>query len=134
MAWWILVFTTAWLAGLFYESVTARRARKKLAHVVHVNGTRGKSTVSRMIEAGLRAGGVAGFCKTTGTDAMIIDVMGREKAVRRRGKANIKEQIKILRQAAEQMCIRDRIRGAAMMAQAVVYIHGKGGDPGEAVH
>ena len=70
--------------------------------MVHVNGTRGKSTVSRLIEAGLRAGGLRVFCKTTGTDPMTIDVEGREEPIHRRGKANIKEQIAILRRAAAQ--------------------------------
>ena len=70
--------------------------------MVHVNGTRGKSTVSRLIEAGLRAGGLRVFCKTTGTDPMTIDVKGREEPIHRRGKANIKEQIAILRRAAAQ--------------------------------
>ena len=87
---------------LLWEAHTARIARKKLAHVVHVNGTRGKSTVSRLIEAGLRAGGLRVFCKTTGTDPMTIDVNGCEEPIRRRGKANIKEQITILRRAAAQ--------------------------------
>ena len=48
-----------YLLYLLWEAHTARVARKKLAHVVHVNGTRGKSTVSRLIEAGLRAGGTS---------------------------------------------------------------------------
>lgn len=88
-----------YLLYLLWEAHTARVARKKLAHVVHVNGTRGKSTVSRLIEAGLRAGGLRVFCKTTGTDPLTIDVNGREEPIRRRGKANIKEQIAILRRA-----------------------------------
>ena len=87
---------------LLWEAHTARIARKKLAHVVHVNGTRGKSTVSRLIEAGLRAEGLRVFCKTTGTDPMTIDVNGCEEPICRRGKANIKEQITILRRAAAQ--------------------------------
>jgi len=69
--------------------------------VIHVNGTRGKSTVSRLIDAGLRAGGLKVYCKTTGTDPMVIDVSGEESPLRRRGKANIKEQIRILRTAAD---------------------------------
>lgn len=48
-----------YLLYLLWEAHAVRIARKKLAHVVHVNGTRGKSTVSRLIEAGLRAGGFA---------------------------------------------------------------------------
>ena len=91
-----------YLLYLLWEAHAVRVARKKLAHVVHVNGTRGKSTVSRLIEAGLREGGMRVFCKTTGTDPMTIDVNGREEPIRRRGKANIKEQIAILRRAAAQ--------------------------------
>ena len=34
---------------------------------IHVNGTRGKSSVTRLIAAGLRAGGKRTFAKTTGT-------------------------------------------------------------------
>lgn len=87
---------------LLRESNKVQTARKRLEHVVHVNGTRGKSTVCRLIEAGLRAGGLRVFCKTTGTDPMTIDVDGREEPVLRRGRANIKEQIGIVRRAAAQ--------------------------------
>lgn len=87
---------------LLGEARTVKAARRKIEHVVHVNGTRGKSTVSRLIEAGLRAEGLRVFCKTTGTDPMTIDVNGCEEPIRRRGKANIKEQIAILRRAAAQ--------------------------------
>ena len=98
----ILLAGMLWAAGLWLESRAAARSRAALRHVVHVNGTRGKSTVCRLIEAGLRAGGVRVFCKTTGTDPMTIDVKGREEPIHRRGKANIKEQIAILRRAAAQ--------------------------------
>lgn len=98
----ISILAAVWLIYLCLEAVTLARARKKLLHIIHVNGTRGKSTVSRLIDAGLRAGGVKVFCKTTGTDPMVIDVSGEEKPLHRRGKANIKEQIRILKTAADQ--------------------------------
>ncbi|MBQ8648176.1 MAG: poly-gamma-glutamate synthase PgsB [Oscillospiraceae bacterium] len=98
----IAVLALCWLAGLMREARQADADRAKLAHVVHVNGTRGKSTTSRLIEAGLRAGGLRVFCKTTGTDPMTIDVEGREELILRRGKANIKEQLGIMHRAAEQ--------------------------------
>lgn len=102
MPWLILALTLLWLGYLWAEARQAEKARGQLSHVVHVNGTRGKSTVCRLIEAGLRAGGLRVFCKTTGTDPMTIDVEGREEPLIRRGKANIKEQINILRRAAGQ--------------------------------
>lgn len=91
-----------YLLCLAAESVRARRARRVLAHVVHVNGTRGKSSVSRLIDAGLRAGGLRVFCKTTGTDPMTIDTEDREEPIVRRGRANIREQLTILHRAAAQ--------------------------------
>ena len=91
-----------WIFWLVWETIRVRRARAQLNHVIHVNGTRGKSTVSRLIEAGLRAGGIKVFCKTTGTDPITIGVDGIERPVLRRGKPNIKEQIRILWQAAQQ--------------------------------
>ena len=90
---------------LMYLVLERRRAmedRARLAHVVHVNGIRGKSTVTRLIEAGLRAGGQAVFCKTTGTIPMTIGVDGVERPIRRPGRANIKEQLGILHQAAQE--------------------------------
>lgn len=98
----IALLAAVWLAYLAVEAARVRRDRARLVHVVHVNGTRGKSSVSRLIEAGLRAGGLRVFCKTTGTDPMTIDVDGREELIRRRGRANIKEQIAILHRASAQ--------------------------------
>ena len=98
----IVCLTLGLLLALWRESHQLRAARRQLAHVVHVNGTRGKSTTCRLIDAGLRAGGLRVFCKTTGTDPMTIEVDGQQRPILRRGKANIKEQIGILRRAARQ--------------------------------
>ena len=98
----IVFFAGLWMLCLLYEAKQANRARSRIKHIVHVNGTRGKSSVSRLIEAGLRAGGVRVFCKTTGTDPMTIDVSGREEPITRRAPANIREQIGILCRAAAQ--------------------------------
>ena len=98
----IVLFAGLWLAYLLCEAKRAGSARRKIKHIVHVNGTRGKSSVSRLIEAGLRANGVRVFCKTTGTDPMTIDVSGREELITRRAPANIREQIGILCRAAAQ--------------------------------
>ena len=40
---------------------------------IHVNGTRGKSSVTRLIAAGLREGKLKTFAKTTGTTPRIIN-------------------------------------------------------------
>lgn len=90
------------LAGLLLEQRQALRDRARLEHIVHVNGIRGKSTVTRLIDAGLRAGGLRVFCKTTGTVPMTIGTCGTERPLLRRGRANIKEQLSVLRRAAAE--------------------------------
>ena len=92
----------AYLAWLVVEQRRARRHRAAIAHVVHVNGIRGKSSVSRLIDAGLRAGGRRVLTKTTGTQPRIIDTDGHEQPVRRRGLPSIREQLATLRLAAQQ--------------------------------
>ena len=70
--------------------------------MVYVNGIRGKSTVTRMIDGGLRAGGWKVFCKTTGTVPMVIGVDGTARPLVRRGRANISEQVRVLHRAVRE--------------------------------
>jgi poly-gamma-glutamate synthase PgsB/CapB len=77
---------------LTVEHVLMRYARKRYSLVIHVNGTRGKSTVTRMIHALLRCQGMAVFGKTTGSKARFLLPDGTEKSVRRFGPANVREQ------------------------------------------
>jgi gamma-polyglutamate synthase len=77
-------------------------ARRRLRHVIHVNGTRGKSSTARLIGAGLAAGGLRVLTKTTGTEARWIDVEGTERPVRRMGRASIREQARVLLAAARR--------------------------------
>ena len=84
---------------LVAEKKSAARHRFAIKHVIHVNGTRGKSAVTRLIAAGLAECGIKTYCKTTGTLPMTIDTKGNETEIRRLGRANILEQIKILKKA-----------------------------------
>lgn len=98
----LIILCALWLSCLLLERRRARRDRAALAHVVHVNGTRGKSTVTRLIAAGLRAGGLRVVCKTTGTDPIVSDADGSEHPIRRIAPSNIREQLRILHRAAAQ--------------------------------
>jgi poly-gamma-glutamate synthase PgsB/CapB len=69
---------------------------------IHVNGTRGKSSVTRLIAAGLRAGGIRTFAKTTGTQPRIVDDQGLEVPIIRPNGANIIEQVKVFRYVAKR--------------------------------
>lgn len=73
---------------------------KKIPIRIHVNGTRGKSSVTRLIAAGLSAGGVKVFAKTTGTVPRVITPDGDEFAVYRPSSPNIIEQLRVVDFAA----------------------------------
>ena len=91
------------LLGL-WEMARHIRHRRRIPLRVHVNGSRGKSSVARLIGAGLRAGGLRVVAKTTGSAAAFVHVDGTESPIRRRGGPNIREQLGVFRQAAGEEC------------------------------
>ena len=92
----------AGLAGYgVWESRRHQRYLECIPVRVHVNGTRGKSSLTRLIAGGLRAGGRRTFAKTTGTMARMILLDGAEVDVYRVGRPNIIEQTRIVRRAAD---------------------------------
>lgn len=96
-----LVATAGSMIGL--ETFRYWRHRKNLKGVpirIHVNGTRGKSSVTRLITAGLQSGGFKVFAKTTGTLPRVILPDGKEYPVFRLGEANIIEQQRMVAMAA----------------------------------
>lgn len=76
------------------------RAHAAVPIRIHVNGTRGKSTVTRLVAAALREAGITTLAKTTGTEARLIRPDGTEEPVRRRASPSIREQLWVLRRAA----------------------------------
>jgi len=84
-----------------WENQTHLATLKRLPLRIHVNGTRGKSSLTRLIAAGLRGGGVRTFAKTTGTMARMIWPDGSESDVYRVGRPNLIEQRRIVRRAVE---------------------------------
>ena len=69
---------------------------------IHVNGTRGKSSVTRLIAAGLRAGGKRTFAKTTGTAPRVIDAQGIDRIIHRLRKPSIGEQVRLLKYFSDE--------------------------------
>lgn len=86
------------LLGAF-EALSHRRKLVTIPIRVHVNGTRGKSSVTRLVAAGLRAGGRRVLAKTTGTLPRIIHPDGYEEAIYRVGRPNVIEQLEVVRRA-----------------------------------
>ena len=72
-------------------------ALSKIPIRIHINGTRGKSSVARLIAAGMRAGGLRTYAKTTGTTPQIINEKGNDIPIHRLRSASIGEQIKLIR-------------------------------------
>lgn len=64
---------------------------------IHVNGIRGKSSVTRLIAGILREGGYVTVAKTTGSAARVISPNGHETPIKRNGAPTIYEQVDIVR-------------------------------------
>ncbi len=67
---------------------------------VAVTGTRGKSGVTRLVAAGLRASGARVLAKTTGSKPVLIFPDGTEREIPRTGPASIREQVRLVALAA----------------------------------
>jgi poly-gamma-glutamate synthase PgsB/CapB len=82
------------------ESVAHRRVLAKLPVRIHVNGTRGKTSVVRLIAAGLRQGGYRVCSKTTGSFAAVTDPDGEDYPLHRPDPPNVIEQMRVMRRMA----------------------------------
>ncbi len=89
----LILLTTAGYVELYIHN----KSLLKIPTRIHVNGTRGKSSVTRLIAAGIREGGLKTYAKTTGTTPRIIDNNGNDIELHRLRSASIGEQIKLIR-------------------------------------
>ncbi|WP_299551752.1 poly-gamma-glutamate synthase PgsB [Seonamhaeicola sp.] len=101
----LIVIIGLTVAITIYGAIEYRLHQKYLSAIpirIHINGTRGKSSVTRLIGAGLRAGGLKTITKVTGTFPRIILPDGSEAVVHRKEKANILEQLDIIKYCSQQ--------------------------------
>ncbi len=84
------------LLGLV-EILLHSRVLRQLPIRIHVNGTRGKTSVVRLITAGLHAGGKRVCSKTTGSFAAVTGPDGEDYPLHRPNQPNIIEQMRVLR-------------------------------------
>lgn len=87
---------------LVIEKMYIRKARKNIKCIIHVNGTRGKSTVTRLLHSALYNNNIKVMCKTTGTLPMVINSKNEEIPIKRKRSASIKEQVWIMKQALKE--------------------------------
>jgi len=96
----IIILFIAVLIFLFIEFRIHVHNLKSIPIRIHVNGTRGKSSVTRLIAGALREHGIKTYAKTTGTLPRTIMADGREYPIYRPARANIIEQLRIVSLAA----------------------------------
>lgn len=77
------------------ESAAHRRRLERVPIRIHVNGIRGKSTVTRILAGMLREAGYTTVAKSTGTFAAVIDTAGTDVPIVRKGPPTILEQIEV---------------------------------------
>jgi len=93
----LLVLSAVLLVLGATEYAAHRRNLARIPVRIHVNGTRGKSSVTRLIAAALNQAGLRTFAKTTGTLPRMLFPDGREYPVYRPGRhANVLEQLRIV--------------------------------------
>ena len=85
------------LAYLCGERYLIDRRIRSIPLRICVTGTRGKSSVTRLVASGLREGGWRVLAKTTGSRPVIQFPDGLEEEVKRRGLPSVLEQKTILR-------------------------------------
>ncbi len=92
-----LVLVSAGLLVYWRRSIVGHQRRlEQLAVRVHVNGIRGKSSVTRLVAGVLREGGFVTVAKTTGSAARVIGPRGEETPIARRGAPTINEQVEVV--------------------------------------
>ncbi|MCX7785620.1 MAG: poly-gamma-glutamate synthase PgsB [candidate division WOR-3 bacterium] len=97
----LLILTIGYILWGIFELQAHKRNVNKIPIRIHVNGTRGKSSVTRLIAGGLRASGMRVIAKTTGTKPRFIISNTEEVPIKRLGKPNIGEDKKIFREAVK---------------------------------
>jgi poly-gamma-glutamate synthase PgsB/CapB len=111
----LLLLSAAWVLYLAVERIRLDRHRNAIPLRIAVTGTRGKTSVARLLAAVLRANGKQVLAKTTGSEAAYIRPDGHEQEIHRLGAPSIIEQKRLLRRGA-------RLRVDAVVAE-VMSVH-----------
>jgi gamma-polyglutamate synthase len=100
-----IVFLIIFIVSVLYGIIEFALHQKRIYSIpirIHVNGTRGKSSVTRLIGAALRQGGFKTITKVTGTYPRLILEDGTETAIYRKTGANIIEQLAVTKFASKR--------------------------------
>lgn len=112
------------------ENRLHQRALEKIPLRILVNGTRGKTTVTRMTAAMLCEAGIRTCAKTTGSEARVILPDGSERPYRKRDRVSMMEQLPFVRmavrggaQAIVVECMAQRVENQRLMADKLIRPH-----------
>ncbi|MBC8426449.1 hypothetical protein H8E07_20210 [bacterium] len=97
---WLLGITIAFVAILLLEELRLRQTRRRIPLRIVVTGTRGKSSLVRILAAGLRDREPATWGKITGDAPLLLTSDHMSVPIPRRGPARIHEQRNLLFGAA----------------------------------
>jgi len=86
---------------LIGESIIINKSVRNIKIKIHVNGTRGKSTVTKYISAGLREVNSKVIGKVTGEIPALLLPDDTTKNIKRKGSARVQEQFNIIRKAGK---------------------------------
>jgi poly-gamma-glutamate synthase PgsB/CapB len=106
----LLLCLAVFLLFLLWERYALGRARRRIALRITVTGTRGKTSVARLLAAILKADGRRVVAKTTGSEARILLPDGGEIELDRNVSPSILEQKKLIHRAA-------RLRADCLVAE-----------------
>lgn len=115
----ILILLITIFIFLCFEIISINNKIKQINYIIHVNGTRGKSSVTKYISSILRSNNKRTLAKITGRKPTIIFPNGNKKIIRRLGTARVQEQVKLIRLCSklsinylvvECMSIRDELQ------------------------
>ncbi len=93
------------LAGAV-ERLALHRSLQRIPIRVVVNGTRGKSTVVRLLAAALREAGIPALGRSTGSAAELLLPDGSTRAIKRRGVVNLVREQRHLARLANVLGVR----------------------------
>ena len=85
------VFAALLVIYLLAERLILNKKVRRIPLRICVTGTRGKSSITRLIAASLREAGFAVLARTTGSKPVVILPDGEEEEIRRRGSPSILE-------------------------------------------
>jgi len=96
----IVACLAAFLIYLAVERTLIDRSLRRIPIRIAVTGTRGKSSVTRLLASVLTEDGRRVLAKTTGSEAVLLLPDGKQVELRRRGIPSISEQIRLVLRAS----------------------------------